>query len=135
MTTGKSLLISLTIGCSLISHAVAAPDIVPAGSKVELVARTQTAQATPFTEGPVYREGYLYFTDTSNSRILRVRVDRQAALPLPLEIFRASSRASSPTLSVPMGLPFLLTRKHSMSWITTPAEEAHGKCMRMPCDQ
>ena len=55
------------------------------------MARTQAAQATPFTEGPVYREGHLYFTDTSNSRILRVRVDRQAALPLPLEIFREPS--------------------------------------------
>ena len=55
------------------------------------MARTEAAQATPFTEGPVYREGHLYFTDTSNSRILRVRVDRQAALPLPLEIFREPS--------------------------------------------
>ncbi len=69
MTTAKFLLISLTIGCGLVSHAAAAPDIVPPGSKVELVARTQAAQATPFTEGPVYRDGHIYFTDTSNSRI------------------------------------------------------------------
>ena len=91
MTTGKFLLITLAIGCGLVSHVAAAPDIVPAGSKVELVARTQPAQTTPFTEGPVYREGYLYFTDTSNSRILRVRVDRPATLSLPLEIFREPS--------------------------------------------
>ena len=88
MTTAKSLLISLTIGGGLLAHAAAAPGIVPPGSKVELVARTQAAQAAPFTEGPAYRDGHIYFTDTSNSRILRVRVDRQAALPLPLEIFR-----------------------------------------------
>jgi hypothetical protein len=87
MKLTRFLLIPTAIGCSLAANITAAPEIVPAGSKVELVARTQTAQATPFTEGPVYREGYLYFTDTSNSRILRVRVDRQAALPLPLESF------------------------------------------------
>jgi hypothetical protein len=51
MTTDKILLISDGIGCSLSGHVTAAPEIVPAGSKVELVARTQAAQATPFTEG------------------------------------------------------------------------------------
>ncbi len=91
MTPAKSSSDLFGIGCGLLSHAAAAPDIVPVGSKVELVARTQAAQATPFTEGPVYRDGHIYFTDTSNSRILRVRVDRQAALPLPLEIFREPS--------------------------------------------
>ena len=88
MTTTKSLLLALTVGCGLAANITAAPDIVPTGSKVELVARTQAAQAAPFTEGPAYRDGHIYFTDTSNSRILRVRVDRQAALPPPLEIFR-----------------------------------------------
>src|SRR5262245_19222287 len=87
----KPALISLALGCCLTSYAAGAPDIVPSGSKVELVARAQPAQATPFTEGPAYRDGHIYFTDTSNSRILRVRVDRQAALPLPLEIFREPS--------------------------------------------
>jgi len=91
MTPAKLVLITLTASCCLLSNARAAPDIVPPGSKVELVARAQTAQATPFTEGPAYRNGHIYFTDTSNSRILRVRVDRQAALPLSLEIFREPS--------------------------------------------
>src|SRR5262245_4644449 len=39
----------------------------------------------------------------------------------------ANSYASSPTSSVPMGLPFLRIRKRSTSWITTPAEEVHGR--------
>ena len=45
MTLTRLLLVSFAIGCSLLSHAGAAPDIVPVGSKVELVARTQAAQA------------------------------------------------------------------------------------------
>src|SRR5262245_3110331 len=91
MKRPKPCLISLALGCCLTSHAAGGPDIVPPGSKVELVARAQPAQATPFTEGPAYRDGHIYVTDTSNSRILRVRVDGQAGLPLPLEIFREPS--------------------------------------------
>src|SRR5262245_12767209 len=91
MTLTKSVLLSLLLGCRLLCYAAAASDIVPPGSKVELVARTQAAQSTPFTEGPTYPDGHIYFTDTSNSRILRIRVDRQVALPLPLEIFREPS--------------------------------------------
>ena len=145
MTTAKSLLISLAIGCGLVSHAAAAPDIVPVGSKVELVARTQAAQATPFTEGPVYREGYLYFTDTSNSRILRVRVDRQAPSPLPLEIFREPSGRAN-------GLEFdaagrllacegsgsgggrRVTRTESSGALTVLAEKYEGKRLNSPND-
>ena len=145
MTTSKSLLLSLAISCGLVPHALAAPDIVPAGSKVELVARTQAAQATPFTEGPVYREGYLYFTDTSNSRILRVRVDRQAALPLPLEIFREPSGRAN-------GLEFdaagkllacegsgngggrRVTRTESSGALTVLAEKYEGKRLNSPND-
>jgi len=145
MTTAKSLLISLAIGCSLTSHASAASEIVPLGRKVELVARTQAAQATPFTEGPVYREGYLYFTDTSNSRILRVRVDRQAALPLPLEIFREPSGRAN-------GLEFdaagrllacegsgsgggrRVTRTESNGALTVLAEKYEGKRLNSPND-
>ena len=145
MTTAKSLLISLAIGCSLTSHASAASEIVPLGRKVELVARTQAAQATPFTEGPVYREGYLYFTDTSNSRILRVRVDRQAALPLPLEIFREPSGRAN-------GLEFdaagrllacegsgsgggrRVTRTENSGTLTVLAESYEGKRLNSPND-
>ena len=145
MTTGKFLLISLTMGCGLVSHAAAAPDIVPPGSKVELVARTQAAQATPFTEGPVYRDGHIYFTDTSNSRILRVRVDRQAALPLPLEIFREPTGRAN-------GLEFdatgrllacegsgsggnrRVTRTETSGALTVLAEKYEGKRLNSPND-
>ena len=141
MTTAKSLLIFLTIGCGLISHAAATPKIVPAGSKVELVARTQAAQATPFTEGPVYREGHLYFTDTSNGRILRVRVDRQAALPLPLEISREpSGRANglefdaAGRLLACEGGGRRVTRTESSGALTVLAEKYAGKRLNSPND-
>jgi gluconolactonase len=145
MTTAESLLISLAIGCGFISHAAAATDIVSPGSKVELVARTQAAQATPFTEGPVYRDGYVYFTDTSNSRILRVAVDRQAALPVSLEIFRKPSRRAN-------GLEFdsagrllacegsgtgggrRVTRTESSGALTVLAEKYQGKRLNSPND-
>jgi len=145
MTTAKLLLTSLTMGCGLIAHAAAAPEIVPAGSKVELVARTRAAQATPFTEGPVYRESYLYFTDTSNSRILRVRVDRKAALPLPLEMFREPSGRAN-------GLEFdaagrllacegsgggggrRVTRTEGNGALTVLAEKYEGKRLNSPND-
>ena len=140
-----SVLISLTIGCGLLSHAAAAPDIVPTGSKVELVARTQAAQAAPFTEGPAYRDGHIYFTDTSNSRILRVRVDRQAALPLPLEIFREPTGRAN-------GLEFdatgrllacegsgsggrrRVTRTEANGALTVLAEKYEGKRLNSPND-
>ena len=145
MTPIRFVLVTLAIGCCLLSYTVAASDIVPPGSKVELVTRTQAAQATPFTEGPVYREGYLYFTDTSNSRILRVRVDRQAALPLPLEIFREPSGRAN-------GLEFdaagrllacegsgsgggrRLTRTESSGALTVLAEKYEGKRLNSPND-
>jgi gluconolactonase len=145
MTTAKSFLISFAIGCSLISRTTAAPDIVPVGRKAELVARTQAAEATPFTEGPVYWEGHLYFTDTSNSRILRVRVDRPAVLPLPLEIFREPSGSAN-------GLEFdaagrllacegsgsgggrRVTRTESTGPLTVLAEKYDGKRLNSPND-
>jgi len=139
------LLTSLAIGCSLLSHAAAAPDVVPVGSKVELVAHTEAVQATPFTEGPAYRNGHIYFTDTSNSRILRVRVDRRAALPLPLEIFREPSGRAN-------GLEFdaagrllacegsgtaggrRVTRTESSGALTVLAEKYEGKRLNSPND-
>lgn len=145
MTPTKFVLVSLATGCSLLSHTAAAPDIVPAGSKVERVARTEAAQATPFTEGPAYRDGHLYFTDTSNSRILRVRVDRQAALPLPLEIFREPTGRAN-------GLEFdaagrllacegsgtgggrRVTRTESSGALTVLAEKYEGKRLNSPND-
>jgi len=145
MKLTRFLLIAMAIGCSLAANITVASDIVPAGSKVELVARTQTAQATPFTEGPVYRESYLYFTDTSNSWILRVRVDRQAALPLPLEIFREPSGRAN-------GLEFdaagrllacegsgsgggrRVTRTESSGALTVLAERYEGKRLNSPND-
>ena len=145
MKLTRFLLIPTAIGCSLAANITAAPEIVPAGSKVELVARTQAAQATPFTEGPVYREGYLYFTDTSNSRILRVRVDRQAAVPLPLEIFREPSGSAN-------GLEFdaagrllacegsgggggrRVTRTESSGALTVLAERYEGMRLNSPND-
>jgi len=145
MKLTRFLLIPMTIGCILAADITAAPDIVPVGSKVELVARTQAAQTTPFTEGPVYREGYLYFTDTSNSRILRVRVDRPAPLPLPLEIFREPSGRAN-------GLEFdaagrllacegggsgggrRVTRTESGGALTPLAERYEGKRLNSPND-
>jgi len=141
MTTANFVLISLTLNCGLVSHAVAAPDIVPAGSKVELVARTQAAQTTPFTEGPAYREGYLYFTDTSNSRILRVRVDRQATL----EIFREPSGRANGLEFDAAGLLLAcegsgsgggrrVTRTESNGALTVLAEKYEGKRLNSPND-
>jgi len=144
MTPTGFVLATLAMGCCLLSHAVAATDIVSPGSKVELVARTQAAQATPFTEGPVYRDGYVYFTDTSNSRILRVR-DRHAALPLPLEIFRQPTGRAN-------GLEFdaagrllacegsgsggnrRVTRTETSGALTVLAEKYEGKRLNSPND-
>jgi gluconolactonase len=138
-------LIAMAIGCRLAANTTAAPDIVPPGSKVELVARTQAAQATPFTEGPAYRDGHIYFTDTSNSRILRVRIDRQATLPLALEIFREPSGRAN-------GLEFdaagrllacegsgsgggrRVTRTESSGALTVLAEKYEGKRLNSPND-
>lgn len=141
MTHARLALLSLMLVCRLPSHAAAAPDIVPPGSKVELVARTQAVQATPFTEGPTYRDGYVYFTDTSNSRILRVRVDRQATLPLPLDTFREpSGRANglefdaSGRLLACEGGARRVTRTESNGSVTVLAEKYEGKRLNSPND-
>jgi len=145
MTPTRFVLVTLAIGCCLLSYTLAASDIVPPGSKVELVARTQAAQATPFTEGPVYRDGYVYFTDTSNSRILRVRVDRQAILPLPLEIFREpTGRANGLEFDAKgrllacegsgSGGSRRVTRTEANGTLTVLAEKYEGKRLNSPND-
>lgn len=143
MTPGRLVLITFAIAACVVPRAWAAPDIVPSGSRVELVARAKAAEATPFTEGPVYRDGHIYFTDTSNSRILRVRVDGQATLPL--EIFREPSGRAN-------GLEFddagrllacegggigggrRVTRTESHGVLTVLAERYQGKRLNSPND-
>src|SRR5262245_52042239 len=72
---------------------LAADRIIPPESKVELVARARPVETTPFTEGPAYhRDGHVYFTDVSNSRILRVNAKARLTASAPdLEIYRESS--------------------------------------------
>jgi gluconolactonase len=79
--------------CQLAVTAPAADRIIPLESKVELVARAKPVETTPFTEGPAYHtDGYLYFTDVSNSRILCVPVKAKPPVSeKELQIFRESS--------------------------------------------
>jgi gluconolactonase len=141
MTLARLLLIFFAIAGYVLPHAWAAPGIVPPGSKVELVARAQAALETPFTEGPVYSKGHLYFTDTSNSRILRAHVDRHARLPLPLEIFREpSGRANGlefdadGRLLACEGGARRVTRTESNGAVTVLAERYEGKRLNSPND-
>jgi gluconolactonase len=88
---GFCLSFTFAVCLANLSKIGAAEGIVPAGSHVERVARAEAAQATPFTEGPAYKDDHLYFTDTNNSRILRVHAGQQGALPRVPEIFREPS--------------------------------------------
>src|SRR5262245_57970925 len=67
----RALISGLLVAHNIISLQ-AAERIIPAGAKVSLVDRAQAVETTPFTEGPAYYKGQIYFTDVSNSRILRL---------------------------------------------------------------
>jgi gluconolactonase len=145
MRPARYFLLPCAIGCCLLSPAAAASDIVPSGGKVALVARTEAAQATPFTEGPAYRDGHIYFTDTSNSRVLRVRVDRLAPLPLPLEIFREPSGRANGLEFDALGRLLAcegsgagggrrVTRTESDGALTVLADKYEGKRLNSPND-
>jgi gluconolactonase len=88
---GLFLVIPIALGCGTTLQA--SEDIVPPGSKVELVVRVEPVEATPFTEGPTHHaDGYLYFSDVSNSRILRVNLKAKPTVAGSLlEVFRESS--------------------------------------------
>src|SRR5215468_7982919 len=71
----------------LLSAGVMAQDpVVPPKAKPEVVS------TVAFTEGPVYHaDGSVYFTDTSNNRIMRSAPGAQPDSPRTLEVYRTPS--------------------------------------------
>jgi gluconolactonase len=140
------LLLSLVAGWVEVSLQ-AADGIVPAGSKVELVARAQAVETTPFTEGPEYGpDGFLYFTDVSNSRILRVNLKvKPAASGSEPQIYReASGRANGLAFDLEGRLLACegsgtgglrrVTRTEKDGNITVLSEKYEGKRLNSPND-
>ena len=134
----------------LLAHYVvslqAAEGIIPAGAKVSLVARAQAVETTPFTEGPAYYKGQIYFTDVSNSRILRMDLTSSAAKSkVGLQVHReASGRANGLAFDGQgrllacegsgIGGTRRVTRTEKDGTITVMADRYQGKRFNSPND-
>ncbi len=135
----------LTVGACLLVQTGVAEDVVPRGSQAALVSRAETGQTQPFTEGPAWWEGHIYFTDVSNDRILRVPSTSAGTFPVKAEIFREPTGRAN-------GLQFdsrgrllacegggaggnrRVTRTEANGSITVVAQKYRGKLLNSPND-